>query len=196
MFKHFLPALRLLIILTVLTGVLYPLILTLASQAAFPAQANGSLVEIDGQLRGSTLIGQTHSDPRYFWGRPSAVDYMSGSSPDALGSSGASNQGMTNAALVAAVEERAAAFRAAHNLPAEAEVPREMLLASGSGLDPHISPEAARLQVGRVAAARGLTAEAVTALVEEHIEPPQLGLFGQPRVNVLRLNLALDAAQP
>jgi len=189
------PLLVLFAVLTVLTGVVYPLVVTLAAQALFPAQANGSLETVNGVVVGSSLIGQSNNDPRYFWSRPSAVNTMLGSSPESLGSSGGSNQGATSAILAQAVEERAVAFRVAHNLPADAVVPQDMLFASASGLDPHISPESARLQIERVAEARGLTADQVTALVEQFTEGPQLGLLGQPRVNVLLLNLALDKLQ-
>lgn len=192
MLKQILPAARMLLVLTLLTGVVYPLAMTVIAQAVFPVQANGSLITVDNQTVGSSLIGQSTSDPRYFWSRPSAVNYMEGSSLDALGSSGATNYSSTNAALAEDAAAREAAFRAANNIPDDTAVPVEMLFASGSGLDPHISPEAARLQVERVAVARGLEAETVAALVEAHIEAPALGFLGQPRVNVLLLNLALD----
>lgn len=195
MFKQFIPAARMLMILTVITGVLYPLSITAFAQMLFPAQANGSLMIVDGVTVGSSLIGQVTDDPRYFWPRPSAVDTMLGSSLDAPGSSGATNFGGTSAILAQAVAEREAAFRVAHNLPDDAAVPVEMLFASGSGLDPHISPESARWQVERVAAARDLDTETVTALVEAYVEAPTLGILGQPRVNVLLLNLALDALE-
>lgn len=195
MFKQFIPAARMLMILTVITGVLYPLSITALAQMLFPAQANGSLLTVDGVTVGSSLIGQATDDPRYFWSRLSAVDTMLGSSLDAPGSSGATNFGGTSADLAQSVAEREAMFRAAHNLPDDVAVPVEMLFASGSGLDPHISPESAHLQAGRVAVARGLTIETVAALVETHVEAPALGFLGQPRVNVLLLNLALDAAQ-
>lgn len=193
--KVFRSALMTLFALTFVTGVLYPLSITLIAQALFPAQANGSLLVIDNQIVGSALIGQASDDLRYFWPRPSAVNYMQGSSPDALGSSGATNLSSTSAELARTVAERTAAFRDAHNLSEDVTVPVEMLFASGSGLDPHISPEAARLQLDRVAAARGLERETVAALVEQHVEAPQLGILGQPRVNVLLLNLALDNLQ-
>lgn len=193
--KVFRSALIILAALALVTGVLYPLSITLIAQALFPAQANGSLLVIDNQIVGSALIGQASDDLRYFWPRPSAVDYMQGSSPDALGSSGATNLSSTSAELARAVAERAAAFRTAHNLPDDVAVPAEMLFASGSGLDPHISPTAARLQINRVAAARRLDRQIVAALVEQHVEVPQFGFLGQPRVNVLLLNLALDNLQ-
>lgn len=188
-------ALRMLLVLTILTGVIYPLAVTLAAQGVFPAQANGSLVTVNGEVIGSVLIGQQNNDPRYFWSRPSAVDYMQGSSPEAPGSSGATNYGRTNATLAEEVAARETTFREANSVPAGIRVPAEMLYTSGSGLDPHISPEAARLQIRRVAEARGLSRETVARLVEQFVEPPQLGFLGQPRVNVLLLNLALDQLQ-
>ena len=191
--RYLSTAARLLLIFTLLTGVLYPLSVTLFGQALFPVQANGNLITVDGQVIGSALIAQSSSDPHYFWSRPSAVNTLLGTSLDALGSSGASNQGGSSATLRQAQMEREQAFRAAHALAADAIVPAEMLFASGSGLDPHISPEAARLQVARIAEARNLPAEQVAALVEGHIEGPDLGFMGQARVNVLRLNLALNA---
>ena len=195
MVKQLISAARMLVILTLITGVLYPLSMTVIAQLVFANQANGSLLIADGVTIGSELIGQATDDPRYFWSRPSAAGYMLGSSLDTLGSSGATNFGGTSAELAQAVSGREAAFRSAHNLPDNVAVPVEMLFASGSGLDPHISPEAARLQVERVAAARELDAQTVSALVEAHIEPPMLGFLGQPRVNVLLLNLALDRLQ-
>ncbi len=185
MVKQLRPALLVLVILTVLTGVVYPLVVTGAAQMFFPAQANGSLVMLGGAVVGSALLGQANADPRYFQPRPSATGY--GTLP-----SGGSNLAPTSVDLAAAVAQRAADFRAANGLAADAAVPTEMLFASGSGLDPHISPDAARWQVARVAAVRGLDEAAVAALVEAHVEGPQLGIFGQPRVNVLLLNLALD----
>lgn len=195
MFRLFLPAFRMLLVLVVVTGLLYPLAVTGVAQLIFPAQANGSLVQANGAVVGSTLIGQSTADPRSFWGRPSAVDYMLGSNPDALGSSGATNYGPTNAELATTVQQREADFRSANSVPANVAVPPDVLFASGSGLDPDISPEAARLQAGRVAAARGLDPAQVAALVEQHVAGPQLGVLGQPRVNVLELNLALDGVQ-
>ncbi len=188
-------ALRLFAVLTVLTGVLYPFGITILAQAAFPEQANGSLVTVAGRVVGSALIGQANQDARYFWPRPSAAGYMEGSRPGALGSSGASNLGPTSGRLQAQVQARAAAFRTDNGLAPDAALPADILLASGSGLDPHISPQAARLQVARVAAARGIDPALVSALVDAHVEGPQLGLLGAPRVNVLRLNLALDGVE-
>lgn len=180
-----LTALRLFAALTVLTGVLYPLAVTGLAKLFFPRQAAGSVVTRDGRPVGSELLAQKFTGDRWFWPRPSAADF-------ATVASGASNLGPTSSNLVAAVAARAAAFRAAHGLVADAPVPAELVFASGSGLDPHLSPEAARLQVGRVALARGLDPARVLALVERHVEGPQLGLLGEPRMNALRLNLALD----
>lgn len=185
MAKNLRPALMILAILTVLTGIVYPLVVTGVAWLAFPAQAHGSLLSDRDHPVGSALIGQANHDPRYFWPRPSATGY------DTLPSSG-SNLAPTSAVLAGLVAQRAAGFRAAHNLMPEEPVPVEMLFASASGLDPHISPDAATLQAGRVAAARGLDTSLVTALVETHVEKSQFGILGQPRVNVLLLNLALD----
>lgn len=195
MLKTILSALRALVILTLLTGVIYPLAVTGITQVVFPEQANGSLIEVDGAIVGSELIGQQTSDPRYFWWRPSAVDYMLGTDATNLGSSGATNFGGTNETLDTLVNERRAVLTEANGLSDATPIPDNLLFASGSGLDPHISPEAARLQVERVAAARDLDITQVAALVEQFVEPPQLGVLGEPRVNVLRLNLALDALE-
>ncbi len=185
-------SLRMLLLMTILTGVLYPLAITVLAQVIYPAQANGSLLTRDNQVVGSALIGQQSDDPRYFWGRPSAVNDMQDSSPDHLGSSGASNYGWANKTLADQVAQRESDFRQANGLGADTAVPSDMLYASASGLDPDISPDAARLQIDRVAAARGLDRQQVAALVEQFVEVPQFGFLGQPRVNVLRLNLALD----
>jgi len=185
-------ALRMMVVLTVLTGVVYPLAITAVAQAIFPDQANGSLIIAAEQPIGSSLVGQAIEDARYFWPRPSAVDYMTGSTLAQLGTSGATNYAMTNAALASEVEERANVFRRANDLNAHTVVPPDMLFASGSGLDPHISPAAARLQIDRVAQARGVAPSVVAALVEQNLDAPQFGFLGAPRVNVLRLNLALD----
>jgi K+-transporting ATPase ATPase C chain len=182
------PALVLLALFTVLTGALYPALVTAAGQLLFPAQANGSLIEENGQIQGSRLIGQPFSDPKYFWSRPSAT----APTPYNAAASSGSNQGPLNPDLAEAVKQRIAALRAAD--PGQsARVPIDLVTASGSGLDPHISPAAALYQVGRVAKARKLAVERVHALVEEHMEQPTLGLLGEARVNVLELNLALDA---
>lgn len=181
------PALVLFAALTLLVGFAYPLAVTGAAQALFPLEANGSVVSRGGQAVGSALIGQDFSAPRYFWGRPSATTPKP---YDGL-SSGGSNLGPLNPALLAAVKERVQALRAAD--PGNtAPVPADLATASGSGLDPHISPAAARWQVARVARARGLPPERVAALVERQIERPWLPVIGDPVVNVLRLNLALD----
>ena len=183
------PALTVFVLLSALTGIVYPLAVTGIARAAFPAQAAGSLVLRDGQAVGSTLIGQNFSDPKHFWGRPSATGPM----PYNAAASGGSNQGPLNPALADAVKARVEALRAAD--PGNtATVPADLVMASGSGLDPHISPAAARYQVPRVARLRGLPAAEVEALVAQHTEAPALfGLLGEPRVNVLALNLALDA---
>ena len=182
------PALVLFAVLTLLTGVAYPLVVTGAAQALFPDQASGSLILREGQPVGSTLIGQNFSDPKHFWGRPSATGPMPN---NAAGSSG-SNQGPNHPALLDAVKGRIEALKAAD--PGNtAQVPVDLVTASASGLDPHISPAAARYQAGRVAAARGLAPAQVLALVDQHTETPWLGLLGEPRVHVLALNLALAA---
>jgi K+-transporting ATPase ATPase C chain len=173
-------------------GVLYPLAMTAIAQMAFPHQANGSLVERDGKLMGSTLLAQQFTGPKYFWPRPSAASY--GTGPSGIAGSSGSNHGPTSAQLQTDVRNNAKALREAHKLPADAPVPADLVFASGSGLDPHVSPAAARFQIARVAAARGMSEDQVKALVEKFVEPPQWGFLGEERVNVLLLNLALDAA--
>lgn len=182
------PALLLLVLLTVLTGVIYPLTVTGLAQAMFPRQANGSLLERDGKPIGSSLIGQNFTAPEYFWGRPSAT------TPQAYDgtASGGSNLGPTNPALTEAAKQRIAVLRAADPGNA-APVPVDLVTASGSGLDPDISPAAVRYQLARVARARGLSPAEVQALVVRHTRGRQFGVLGEPRVNVLELNLALDA---
>ena len=181
------PALSLFVLLSVLTGVLYPLVVTGIAQVLFSDQANGSLLVQDGRPIGSRLIGQSFTDPRYFWGRPSAT---AGHPYNAL-ASGGSNLGPLNPVLLEAVQARIAALQAAD--PANPRpIPADLVLASASGLDPHISPAAAVYQVERIARRRGLDAGRVAALVQTHTEGRWLGLLGQPRVNVLELNLALD----
>jgi K+-transporting ATPase ATPase C chain len=188
MWKHLRPAIVSLIALTVLTGLLYPVVVTGIAQVLFPWQANGSLILKDGKAVGSALIGQPFDDPKYFWGRPSATSPF----PDNAGSSSGSNLGPTNPDLQKQVQGRIDALRAAD--PGNtAPVPVDLVTASGSGLDPDISPAAAYYQVRRVAKARGLTEDAVRSVVERHTEGRQFGLLGEPRVNVLKLNLALDA---
>jgi K+-transporting ATPase ATPase C chain len=179
--------------LTVVTGVAYPLLVTGIAQAAFPHRANGSLIEKDGRVLGSRLIGQPFDDPGYFWGRLSATQDSNGK-PLAYNaaSSLASNLGPTNPALVDEVKARIDALRKA-DPGNEAPIPIDLVTSSGSGLDPEISPAAAEYQVGRVARARGIPLERVLTVVRAHVEPRQLGFLGEPRVNVLELNLALDA---
>ena len=180
----------LLLLLTVVTGVAYPLLVTGVAQVLFPRQGNGSLIMKDGKAVGSTLIGQEFSDPKYFWGRLSATT----PNPYNGGSSSGSNLGPTNPALTEAAKKRIAALRAAD--PGNtAPVPVDLVTASGSGLDPEISPAAAQYQVARVARLRGLSTAQVAALVAAHTRGRQLGVLGEPRVNVLQLNLALDALQ-
>jgi len=187
MWIHIRVSLILLAVLTVVTGVIYPLVITGIAQVTFPAQANGSLVVKSGKVVGSTLIGQPFDDPKYFWSRPSATSPF----PDNAAASSGSNQGPLNPALAQAVQGRVDALRAADPGNA-APVPVDLVTASGSGLDPHISPAAALYQVPRVARERKLDVETVRALVERHIEGRTFGLLGEPRVNVLALNLALD----
>lgn len=182
------PAVVLFVLLSAITGVVYPLVVTGVARVAFPAQAAGSLLRNDnGQVIGSSLIGQSFSDPKYFWSRPSATSPMP---YNAANSSGA-NQGPLNPALIDAVKGRIDALKAA-DPEQKAPIPVDLITASGSGLDPHISVAAADYQLDRVARARGLTDEAIRTLVSEHIEGRLLGVFGEPRVNVLELNLALD----
>jgi K+-transporting ATPase ATPase C chain len=181
------PAIMVLVLLTLVTGVAYPLVVTGIAQAVFPFQAQGSLVVKEGKVVGSALIGQPFDDPKYFWSRPSATSPFA----DNAGSSSGSNLSPTNPDLIKAVQGRVDALRAAD--PGNtAPVPVDLVTASGSGLDPHISPAAALYQVARVARVRKLDPAAVRQLVERHIEGRSLGFLGEPRVNVLALNLALD----
>lgn len=184
------PAVPLFALLTLLTGVIYPVAITLAAQTLFPREANGSLIAHEGRVIGSELIGQTFTAPEYFWGRPSAT----GGTAYNGAASGGSNMGPTNPALTAAVDERIAVLRADSGNPA-LPVPVDLITASASGLDPHISIAAAKYQVERVAQARGVDTVTVGALVDRHSERPSIPGFGEARVNVLALNLALDAVE-
>lgn len=175
--KTILQALRLLVLLSLLTGIVYPLAVTLVARVAFPNQSSGSLVLREANPVGSVLLAQKFESPRYFWPRPSAADY-------ATVPSGASNLGPTSEAVRKAISERRAKYGA--------DAPEEMLTASASGLDPHISPQAAAQQVARIASARHVPPERISALVDDVTEAPQYGIFGEPRVNVLALNLRLD----
>lgn len=190
MIKQIRPALVILALLTLLTGVIYPLAMTGLAQLIFPRQANGSLIEHDGEILGSDLIGQPFDDPKYFWGRPSAT----GSFPYNSAASSGSNLGPTNPALEIAVQVRLEALRAAD--PGDQRlIPIDLVTASGSGLDPHISVASAQYQVPRVARERGLSESQIMSLVKEHTSGRTLGFLGEPRVNVLNLNLALDGIQ-
>lgn len=185
MVKDSLRALRILLVFAVLTGAVYPFLITGLAQFFFPFQANGSIVDREGELVGSTLIGQQFSAQGYFHGRPSAVDYNAAAS-------GASNWGPANTKLMDAVKARVSSERLENQDEAGETIPADLVLASASGLDPHISPGSAMLQAGRVAAARRVSKARVIGLIEEQQEPPYFGFLGAPRVNVLKLNLALD----
>ena len=181
------PALSVFALLTALTGVAYPLLVTGIAQAAFPQAANGSVLRVDGKAVGSALIGQSFSAPKYFWGRPSATSPM----PNNGVASGGSNLGSNNPALLNAVKDRVAALRSAD--PGNTQpVPVDLVTASGSGLDPEISLAAASYQAPRIARARGIGDATLHALIEQQAQRPWLGIVGEPRVNVLQLNLALD----
>jgi K+-transporting ATPase ATPase C chain len=175
--KVILQSLRIYIVLTLLTGIIYPLAMTGVAQLFFPRQANGSRIIEQGKLAGSELLGQKFENPKYFWSRPSSSDF-------ATVPSGASNKGPTSADLKKTIDERRVKFGN--------DAPVDLLTASGSGLDPHISPEAAHLQIARVADARKMSIQQISSLVDQTIEAPQFGFLGEPRVNVLRLNQALD----
>lgn len=183
------PAATLLAVFTLITGLAYPAAVTGVAAVLFPNQAEGSLVQADGQVLGSALIGQPFSGAAYFWSRPSATGPVAYNAAASTGS----NAGPSNPALHDAVKGRIDALRAA-NPKAPTAIPVDLVTTSGSGLDPHISPAAAYYQVPRVAAARGMTDAAVRALIESHVESRTFGILGEPRVNVLLLNLALDQA--
>lgn len=178
------PALGVLFLLTLITGILYPLGITLAAQLATPDKANGSLVKVEGVVVGSRLIGQVFDDPKYLWGRPSAA----GAGYDGA-ASGGSNLAPTSATLIERVTAELARLREVHS---DAPVPVELLTTSGSGLDPHVSPAAARYQAQRIATARGIPVEDVLAAIDRHTEQPVGGLMGPSVVNVLLVNLDLD----
>ena len=181
------PAISLFVVLTVVTGIVYPLVVTAIAKVAFPEAANGSLIVKGGKPVGSQLIGQNFSDPRYFWGRPSATSPQ----PYNASASGGSNQGPLNPALGEAVKGRVEALRAADPGNTRA-IPADLVSASASGLDPHISPAAADYQIERVARSRRLDPAIVKAMVARHTEERQWSIFGERRINVLELNLALD----
>jgi K+-transporting ATPase ATPase C chain len=186
--RQLLPALVMLMVFTVLTGVVYPLAVTGVTQVLFPGEARGSIIDLDGRPVGSKLIGQPFTQPGYFHPRPS----FAGDGYDAS-ASGASNQGPTNPEFLAEVERRAVAYRQENGLSPETLVPVDAVTASGSGLDPHISRANAEIQAHRVAAARDLTVAEVLAVVDVHTESRTFGFMGEPGVNVLELNLALDS---
>lgn len=181
---------RVLLVFSVLTGLIYPLAITGIAQVAFPTQANGSLIMRDGKAVGSELIGQSFDDSKYFWGRPSATSPF----PYNAGASCGSNLAVTNPAQEDAIRQRVARLRES-GVPADQPIPIDLVTASGSGLDPHISVAAARCQVRRIARARGMVEATVMRLVEAATNGRQFGLLGEPRVNVLRLNLSLDGVR-
>jgi potassium-transporting ATPase KdpC subunit len=191
--KQLIIAIKLTLVLTLLTGVAYPLLVTGLSKVLFPHQASGSLIQRDGNTIGSELIGQRFARPEYFHGRPSAAG---NDGYDAIATGGgASNYGATNQKLIDRVQGDLKTFRA-ENPTFTGPVPADLVTTSGSGLDPHLSPASAEAQVGRVSAARGMSADAVRQLVAENTEGRQFGILGEPRVNVLKLNLALDRTAP
>jgi K+-transporting ATPase ATPase C chain len=184
------PAVALIVLLTLVTGVAYPAVVTAISQVVFPGQANGSLVVVNGQTLGSSLIGQAFNDPKYFWGRPSAAGVTPSNPAGYDGTaSGGSNLGPTSAALMTRIQGEIKTWQAANG---DAPIPIDLLTTSASGLDPDISPAGADYQVARVAKARNMTEDAVRAIVARHTDQPILGFMGEPAVNVLELNLDLD----
>ena len=193
MIKLIIQSVRQTILWSIVAGVIYPVIITVIAQVAFHEQANGSLVQRDGKIIGSAYLAQQFQGTNYFWPRPSACTY--GTGPSGIVASSGSNLGPTSAPLFTNVMNNTSAFLTGNNLPTNTPVPADMIYASASGLDPHISPEAARLQIARVAASRGMSEDKVKALVDQFTEPPQWGFLGQARVNVLLLNVALDQAQ-
>jgi len=190
MIKLIIQSVKQTVLWTLVTGVGYSLAITAIAQLAFKDKANGSLVVRNGTIIGSALLAQQFQGTNYFWPRPSACTY--GTGPSGLVASSGSNLGPTSAPLQTNVMNNVAAFISGNNLPTNTVVPADMAFASASGLDPHISPEAARLQIARVAASRGVSEDKVKALVDRFTEPPQWGFLGQSRVNVLLLNVALD----
>lgn len=194
MFSHFRPALSLLVVMTIITGAIYPALITVIAQTVFPFQANGSRIYVDDKLVGSELIGQQFNRPEYFWSRLSATS----PTPYNAASSSGSNLGPMNPVLIDNARARIEQLRSAKDSASDtvATVPVDLVTASGSGLDPHISPAAAEFQLARVAAARNLSPEVVREQVLEHTQSRQLGVLGEPRVNVLMLNLALDHIAP
>ncbi|AFM39951.1 K+-transporting ATPase, C subunit [Desulfosporosinus acidiphilus SJ4] len=188
MLKQFIKGVAMLLVMIVLTGIAYPLVVTGLAQLFFPHQANGSLVYKNGKAVGSQLIGQNLSDPKYFQPRPSAA----GTNGYDATASGGSNLGPTNKDLLKAVADRANTIRRQNGLSSSQEIPSDLVTASASGLDPDITPEGAMLQVPRIAKLRNLPAATIRNLVQQDTTPRQLGIFGEPRVNVLRLNLDLD----
>lgn len=192
--KLIIQSVRQTLLWTVVTGVMYPVVITVIAQVAFNKQANGNLVMRDGKIVGAALLAQQFTGTNYFWPRPSACSY--GTGPSGIVASSGSNLGPTSGPLQTNVMNNLAAFISGNNLPTNTVVPADMAFASASGLDPHISPEAAQMQVARVAASRGVSEDKVKALVEKFTEPPQWGFLGQARVNVLLLNVALDEMDP
>lgn len=188
MWKQVIRSALMLTILTAITGLIYPLAMTGLAQAFFPGQANGSMRHVNGKAVGSVLIGQNFTQPEYFHGRPSAAGK---DGYDAASSSG-SNLGPTNQKLMDAAKDRMEDIRSTNGLESSQKIPADAVLASASGLDPHITPEYAYLQAERIARARGLKIETVRSLIDRQVEARQLGFLGEPRVNVLKLNLALE----